>query len=108
VKVPFLNGGLFDKDEFDEYLLTFKSKLFHNPGFEDTILTEKSKGNARGFLDFLDAFNFTVYEDSPDDHTVAVDPEMLGHILKTCSKTTKTKALFIPQRKLYITCARKV
>ncbi|HRW20854.1 MAG TPA: hypothetical protein P5509_02675, partial [Bacteroidales bacterium] len=77
VKVPFLNGGLFDKEEFDEHLLTFKSTLFHHPDFEDTILTKKSKGNARGFLDFLNAFNFTVYEDSPDDHTVAVDPEML-------------------------------
>ena len=80
VKVPFLNGGLFDKEEFDQQLLTFKSKLFHHPDFEDAILTSKNTGYARGFLDFLDAFNFTVYEDSPDDHTVAVDPEILGHI----------------------------
>ena len=27
---------------------------------------------------FFDQYNFTVYEDSPDEHTVAVDPEMLG------------------------------
>ena len=45
VKVPFLNGGLFDKEEFDEHLLTFKSD-FHHPDFEDTILTEKNKRNA--------------------------------------------------------------
>jgi len=105
VKVPFLNGGLFDKDEFDEYLLTFKSKLFHNPGFEDTILTEKSKGNARGFLDFLDAFNFTVYEDSPDDHTVAVDPEMLGHIFENLLEDNKDKgAFYTPKEIVHYMC----
>jgi hypothetical protein len=94
VKVPFLNGGLFEKEEFDDHLLTFKSKLFHHPDFEDTILTEKNRDNARGFLDFLDAFNFTVYEDSPDDHTVAVDPEMLGHIFENLLEDNKDKGAF--------------
>ena len=28
LKVPFLNGGLFDKEEHDEHLLTFKAKFF--------------------------------------------------------------------------------
>ena len=82
VKVPFLNGGLFDKEDYDEHILTFKSKLFHNADFEDTMLTEKNTDNSRGFLNFLNAFNFTVHEDGPDDHTVAVDPEMLGHIFE--------------------------
>ncbi len=105
VKVPFLNGGLFDKEEFDEHLLTFKSKLFHHPDFEDTILTEKSKGNARGFLDFLDAFNFTVYEDSPDDHTVAVDPEMLGHIFENLLEDNKDKgAFYTPKEIVHYMC----
>ena len=105
VKVPFLNGGLFDKEEFDEHLLTFKSTLFHHPDFEDTILTEKSKGNARGFLDFLDAFNFTVYEDSPDDHTVAVDPEMLGHIFENLLEDNKDKgAFYTPKEIVHYMC----
>jgi hypothetical protein len=105
VKVPFLNGGLFDKEEFDEHILTFKSKLFHHPDFEDTILTEKSKGNARGFLDFLDAFNFTVYEDSPDDHTVAVDPEMLGHIFENLLEDNKDKgAFYTPKEIVHYMC----
>jgi hypothetical protein len=105
VKVPFLNGGLFDKEEFDEHLLTFKSKLFHHPDFEDTILTEKSRGNARGFLDFLDAFNFTVYEDSPDDHTVAVDPEMLGHIFENLLEDNKDKgAFYTPKEIVHYMC----
>jgi len=105
VKVPFLNGGLFDKEEFDEHLLTFKSTLFHHPDFEDTILTKKSKGNARGFLDFLNAFNFTVYEDSPDDHTVAVDPEMLGHIFENLLEDNKDKgAFYTPKEIVHYMC----
>lgn len=105
VKVPFLNGGLFDKEEFDEHLLTFKSKLFHNPDFEDAILATKSNGFARGFLDFLDAFNFTVYEDSPDDHTVAVDPEMLGHIFENLLEDNKDKgAFYTPKEIVHYMC----
>jgi uncharacterized coiled-coil DUF342 family protein len=105
VKVPFLNGGLFDKEKFDEHLLTFKSKFFHNPDFEDAPLTAKSHGNARGFLDFLDAFNFTVYEDSPDDHTVAVDPEMLGHIFENLLEDNKDKgAFYTPKEIVHYMC----
>ncbi len=105
VKVPFLNGGLFDKDEFDEHLLTFPAKLFHNPDFEDAILTAKSNGYARGFLDFLDAFNFTVYEDSPDDQTVAVDPEMLGHIFENLLEDNKDKgAFYTPKEIVHYMC----
>ena len=43
----------------------------------------------RGFLDFLNAFNFTVHEDSPEEHTVAVDPEMLGHIFENLLEEMK-------------------
>lgn len=105
VKVPFLNGGLFEKGEFDEYILTFCSKLFHHPDYEEVILTEKSNGCARGFLDFLDSFNFTVYEDSPDEHTVAVDPEMLGHIFENLLEDNKDKgAFYTPKEIVHYMC----
>jgi|GEM_PF-267606 len=105
VKVPFLNGGLFDKEAFDEHVLTFPAKLFHHADYEDILLTEKNKGNARGFLDFLDAFNFTVYEDSPDDHTVAVDPEMLGHIFENLLEDNKDKgAFYTPKEIVHYMC----
>jgi Alw26I/Eco31I/Esp3I family type II restriction m6 adenine DNA methyltransferase len=105
VKVPFLNGGLFDKEDFDEHKLTFKSRLFHHPDFEDIILTDKNHNYARGFLDFLDAFNFTVYEDSPDDHTVAVDPEMLGHIFENLLEDNKDKgAFYTPKEIVHYMC----
>jgi hypothetical protein len=105
VKVPFLNGGLFDKEDYDEAVLTLPAKLFHHPDFEDTQLTEKNKDHARGFLDFLDAFNFTVHEDSPDDHTVAVDPEMLGHIFENLLEDNKDKgAFYTPKEIVHYMC----
>lgn len=105
VKVPFLNGGLFDKEDYDEAVLTLPAKLFHHPDFEDTLLTEKNRDHARGFLDFLDAFNFTVHEDSPDDHTVAVDPEMLGHIFENLLEDNKDKgAFYTPKEIVHYMC----
>lgn len=105
VKVPFLNGGLFDKEDYDEAILSIPAKLFHHPDFEDTLLTEKNKDNARGFLDFLDAYNFTVHEDSPDDHTVAVDPEILGHIFENLLEDNKDKgAFYTPKEIVHYMC----
>ena len=105
LKIPYLNGGLFDKEDYDDHILTFKSTLFHNPDFEDAILTSKNNGFARGFLDFLDAFNFTVYEDSPDEHTVAVDPEMLGHIFENLLEDNKDKgAFYTPKEIVHYMC----
>lgn len=105
VKVPFLNGGLFDKEAYDEAVLTIPAKLFHHPDFEDTPLSDKNKDHARGFLNFLDAFNFTVYEDGPDDHTVAVDPEMLGHIFENLLEDNKDKgAFYTPKEIVHYMC----
>ncbi|GAA4339518.1 Eco57I restriction-modification methylase domain-containing protein [Flaviaesturariibacter amylovorans] len=104
-KVPFLNGGLFDKEDYDERILTFPAKLFHHADFEDVILTEKNGNHARGFFDFLDSFNFTVHEDSPDDQTVAVDPEMLGHIFENLLEDNKDKgAFYTPKEIVHYMC----
>jgi adenine-specific DNA-methyltransferase len=100
VKVPFLNGGLFDKEEFDEALLTIPARLFHNKDFDDVMLDKKNPVNSRGFFDFLDSFNFTVYEDGPDDHTVAVDPEMLGHIFENLLEDNKDKGTFYTPKEI--------
>ncbi|MCH8549928.1 MAG: N-6 DNA methylase [Balneolaceae bacterium] len=98
VHIPFLNGGLFDKDKVDEKRLTFPTHLFHNSKNPDSP-------KERGFLDFLNAFNFTVYEDSPDDHTVAVDPEMLGHIFENLLEENKEKgAFYTPKEIVHYMC----
>jgi len=98
VKIPYLNGGLFDADEYDKNWVIFKSELFHNPNNDDDP-------KYRGFLDFLNAFNFTVNEDSPDDHTVAVDPEMLGHIFENLLEDNKDKgAFYTPKEIVHYMC----
>jgi len=98
LKIPYLNGGLFDKEEFDEKILTFKADLFHNVLFEDDPKN-------RGFLDFLNAYNFTIYEDSPDERTVAVDPEMLGHIFENLLEDNKDKgAYYTPKEIVHYMC----
>lgn len=98
VKIPFLNGGLFDKEEFDDKIISFPSDLFHNK-------TDEDDPKERGFLDFLNAFNFTVYEDSPDEKTVAVDPEMLGHIFENLLEDNKDKgAFYTPKEIVHYMC----
>ena len=98
VKIPYLNGGLFDKEKHDDAVLTFNSTLFHNPLNPDDPKT-------RGFLDFLDAFNFTVFEDSPDEQTMAVDPEMLGHIFEHLLEDRKDKgAFYTPKEIVHYMC----
>jgi hypothetical protein len=72
--IPFLNGGLFDDDEF-------------RPPAELRKISPPLKvrnGTMRKvFDDFLEAFNFTVKEDTPLSQDVAVDPEMLGKVFES-------------------------
>lgn len=100
VYIPFLNGGLFERDETDKNTteLPIPAKLFSNPGEEETP-------KKRGFLDFLDAYNFTIHEDSPGDHTIAVDPEMLGHIFENLLEDNKDKgAYYTPKPIVHYMC----
>jgi len=72
--IPFLNGGLFDDDEFAPTPVRRKNNpplRIHNATF------------ASIFENLLEAFNFTVREDTPLDQDVAVDPEMLGKVFES-------------------------
>jgi hypothetical protein len=82
VKIPYLNGGLFEKDSNKTDFITFEPELFAS------------------LFDFFDQYNFTVYEDSPDDHTVAVDPEMLGHIFENLLEDNKDKGAFYTPKQI--------
>lgn len=66
VQAPFLNGGLFTKNDLDQKH-TF------------TI----SDGRFQQVFDFLQSYNFTIAEDSPLDQEVAVDPEMIGKVYES-------------------------
>lgn len=82
VKIPYLNGGLFEKesDKFDH--LIFPSELFTD------------------LFEFFNRFNFTIYENSPEEHTVAVDPEMLGHIFENLLEDNKDKGAFYTPKEI--------
>jgi hypothetical protein len=72
--VPFLNGGLFNDDEFEPSPRRRKD----NPA-----LPIRNETFATVFDEFLEAFNFTVREDTPLNQEVAVDPEMLGKVFES-------------------------
>lgn len=89
VKIPYLNGGLFEDDDPKEAAkyLTFPPRLFED------------------LFEFFNQYNFTIYEDSPDDHTVAVDPEMLGHIFENLLEDNKDKgAYYTPKEIVHYMC----
>ena len=64
-KVPFLNGGLFEMQAYDQ------TDAVHIPN------TEFEK-----ILNLFERYNFTVTESTPLDIEVAVDPEMLGKVFE--------------------------
>lgn len=102
--VPFLNGGLFDclddKDN-DNYIDGFSDReavkkhlivpdyLFFGEEIGKNIdLSEwygdkkKKKVSARGIIDILKRYNFTVEENTPFDQEVSLDPELLGKVFE--------------------------
>ena len=64
-KVPFLNGGLFEMQEYD----TRNSVHIPNDKFAE-------------ILKLFERYNFTVTESTPLDIEVAIDPEMLGKVFE--------------------------
>ena len=63
--VPFLNGGLFEMQEYDSRTTT------HIPNDKFAEI-----------LKLFERYNFTVTESTPLDIEVAVDPEMLGKVFE--------------------------
>jgi hypothetical protein len=86
-KIPYLNGGLFEEENPNHRNLIFPDHLFAN------------------LFNFFDQYNFTIYEDDPNDHTIAVDPEMLGHIFENLLEDNKDKgAYYTPKEIVHYMC----
>ena len=63
---PYLNGGLFRKNDLDtDYLVSVSDTLWGK------------------IFDFFEKYNFTIAEDTPLDQEVAVDPEMIGKVYES-------------------------
>lgn len=90
VRIPYLNGGLFENDDPPGY-------LEFPPAFFDDL------------FDFFSQYNFTIYEDSPEEQTVAVDPEMLGHIFENLLEDNKDKgAYYTPKEVVHYMCQKSL
>ena len=97
-KIPFLNGGLFEKlNGYDWKRSNFNisNELFSNKHI-------KGERDADGILDIFDRYNFTMNEDEPLEREVAVDPEMLGKIFENLLdvKDRKSKGAFYTPREI--------
>lgn len=82
IRIPYLNGGLFDRDELDKKQIDFPYAFFDE-------LTE-----------FFSQFNFTIDENDPDDSEVGIDPEMLGHIFENLLEDNKDKGTFYTPKEI--------
>ncbi|MGD1045761.1 MAG: DNA methyltransferase, partial [Bacteroidota bacterium] len=79
--LPFLNGGLFEKEPIDE-----KIKI-PNEAFTE-------------LFDLFSRYNFTVNEDTPLDVEVAVNPEMLGKVFEESVIARKEKGAYYTPREI--------
>ncbi|KQC10220.1 MAG: hypothetical protein APR62_12460 [Smithella sp. SDB] len=68
---PYLNGGLFEKSEMESEMEKAGKFILFSDKFIRSVI-----------LDFFEAYNFTIDENSPDDQEVSIDPEMLGKVFE--------------------------
>lgn len=112
--IPFLNGGLFDcldnKGGHNIYVDGFSrnpakqavvpDRLFFAPEQEADLNavygTTGKKYTVRGLIDILNAYKFTIAENTPIEEEVALDPELLGkvfeNLLASYNPETRTSA----------------
>lgn len=80
--IPYLNGGLFAKDDVDPKNCIFPAEYF------------------RKLFDFLDSYNFTIDENDMDDAEIGIDPEMLGRIFENLLEDNKDKGAFYTPKEI--------
>ena len=116
--VPFLNGGLFDCLDDKPNKLYYDGFSERQESLEQLYLpdwlffgeevgkgidlsqwyddTKKRNVSARGIIDILKRYNFTIEENTPLDQEVSLDPELLGkafeNLLASYNPETKTSA----------------
>ncbi len=80
--IPYLNGGLFERDKEDEPESRFPADYF------------------RRLFRFFSEYNFTIDENDPNDAEVGVDPEMLGKIFENLLEDNKDKGAFYTPKEI--------
>ncbi len=82
VRIPYLNGGLFERNSLDEIKSQFPACFFAD------------------LLDFFYQYNFTIDENDPNEAQVGVDPEMLGRIFENLLEDNKDKGAFYTPKEI--------
>ena len=96
VRVPYLNGGLFEEDDADRCFKACTDARFPAELFEKLFA-------------FFEQYNFTIDENDPDDAQVGVDPEMLGRIFESLLEDNKEKgAFYTPKEIVQYMCRRSL
>ena len=96
VRVPYLNGGLFEEDDADRCFKACTDARFPAELFEKLFT-------------FFEQYNFTIDENDPDDAQVGVDPEMLGRIFESLLEDNKEKgAFYTPKEIVQYMCRRSL
>lgn len=92
IKIPYLNGGLFEKDSIDRLDIDFPYSYF------------------KDLIDFFAMYNFTIDENDPDDSEVGIDPEMLGHIFENLLEDDKKEngEFYTPKEIVQYMCRQSV
>ena len=116
--VPFLNGGLFDCLDDKDHKLFYDGFSEQKESLEQLSLPDylffgdevgrsvdlsqwyddkaKKSVSARGLIDILKRYSFTIEENTPLDQEVSLDPELLGkvfeNLLASFNPETKTSA----------------
>ena len=80
--IPYLNGGLFERDEDDEPESVFPAEYF------------------KRLFQFFSEYNFTIDENDPNDAEIGVDPEMLGKIFENLLEDNKDKGAFYTPKEI--------
>ena len=81
-RIPYLNGGLFERDDLDTLRVKFPAEFFDR------------------LLRFFAEYNFTIDENDPDEAEVGIDPEMLGRIFENLLEDNKDKGAFYTPKEI--------
>ena len=78
-KIPYLNGGLFDRDYGEGIRDTAGRETPRTITLPNSLF---DRSDSSSILGFFNGYNFTISENVQGDEDVAVDPEMLGKVFE--------------------------
>ena len=82
LRFPYLNGGLFGRDDDDEITTVFPAEYFSS------------------LFTLFHQYNFTIDENDPNDAEVGIDPEMLGQIFENLLEDNKDKGAYYTPKEI--------